>query len=116
MLAIIGFAIWWPLGLMVFAYLIWSGKMWCCGTGFDHWSDRAENVSPARSRSSPPVSGNSAFDEYRIETVRRLEEEQREFRAFLDRLRMAKDKTEFDQFMSERRSGFTGHRPSVGTQ
>ena len=50
-----------------------------------------------------PSSGNRAFDEYRSETLRRLEDEQREFRDFLDRLRMAKDKAEFDQFMSERR-------------
>ena len=50
-----------------------------------------------------PSSGNRAFDEYRTETLRRLEEEQREFRDFLDRLRFAKDKTEFDQFMAERR-------------
>ena len=51
-----------------------------------------------------PPSGNRAFDEYRMETLRRLEEEQREFRDFLDRLRMAKDKSEFDQFMAERRN------------
>ena len=50
-----------------------------------------------------PPSGNRAFDEYRMETLRRLEEEQREFRDFLERLRFAKDKTEFDQFMAERR-------------
>jgi hypothetical protein len=31
-----------------------------------------------------------------------LEEEQREFREFLARFRMAKDKGEFDQFMIER--------------
>jgi hypothetical protein len=48
-------------------------------------------------------SGNRAFDEYRAETLRRLEEEQREFKEFLDRLRHAKDKAEFDEFMSERR-------------
>jgi hypothetical protein len=47
--------------------------------------------------------GNRAFDEYRAETLRRLEEEQREFKAFLDRLRQAKDKAEFDEFMAERR-------------
>jgi hypothetical protein len=49
-------------------------------------------------------SGNRAFDEYRAETLRRLEDEQREFMDFLDRLRHAKDKAEFDQFMAERRS------------
>jgi hypothetical protein len=48
-------------------------------------------------------SGNRAFDEYRADTLRRLEEEQREFKEFLDRLRHAKDKAEFDEFMSERR-------------
>ncbi len=51
-----------------------------------------------------PSSGNRAFDEYRTETLRRLEEEQREFRDFLERLRHAKDKAEFDQFMAERRN------------
>ena len=51
-----------------------------------------------------PSSGNHAFDEYRTETLRRLEEEQREFKEFLERLRFAKDKTEFDQFMAERRN------------
>jgi len=49
--------------------------------------------------------GNRAFDDYREETLRRLEEEANEFQAFLQRLRHAKDKAEFDQFMAERRSG-----------
>ena len=49
----------------------------------------------------PPTSGNRAFDEYRVETLRRLEEEQVEFKNFLDRLRHAKDKEEFDQFMAQ---------------
>jgi len=52
----------------------------------------------------PPSSGNRAFDEYRMETLRRLEEEQTEFRDFLDRLRHAKDKEEFDQFMAQHRT------------
>ena len=50
------------------------------------------------------TSGNRAFDEYRAETIRRLEEEEREFREFLDRLRFAKDKAEFDEFLSRRRN------------
>jgi hypothetical protein len=48
-------------------------------------------------------SGNRAFDEYRAETLKRLEEEQREFMEFLERLRHAKDKAEFDEFMADRR-------------
>ena len=48
-------------------------------------------------------SGNNAFDDYRTATLKRLEDEEREFRSFLDKLRHAKDKSEFDSFMSERR-------------
>lgn len=54
---------------------------------------------------SPAVmrtTGNSAFDAYKADTLRRLEDEQGKFEAFLERLRDAKDKAEFDQFMDER--------------
>lgn len=47
------------------------------------------------------TSGNTAFDAYKADTLRRLEEEQDAFEAFLQRLRDAKDKAEFDQFMDE---------------
>jgi hypothetical protein len=56
-------------------------------------------------------SGNRAFDEYRAETLRRLEEEQREFLEFLDRLRHARDKAEFDQFMADRGHRSNGPQP-----
>jgi hypothetical protein len=56
-------------------------------------------------------SGNRAFDEYREQTITRLEEEEREFRAFLDRLRKAKDKQEFDQFMADRRADPSPSQP-----
>jgi hypothetical protein len=36
--------------------------------------------------------------------LKRLEDEQREFKDFLARLRFAKDRAEFDQFMAERRA------------
>ncbi len=51
----------------------------------------------------PATSGNHAFDDYRAETLKRLEEEQQEFKDFLARLRFARDRSEFDQFMAERR-------------
>jgi hypothetical protein len=51
-----------------------------------------------------PSSGNRASDEYRQETLQRLEEEQVEFRNFLERLRHAKDKEEFDAFMAQHKS------------
>ncbi len=58
---------------------------------------------PSGNGASAP-SGNHAFDEYKAETLRRLEDEQKEFSAFLERLRFAKDKAEFDQFMTDRRN------------
>ena len=48
-------------------------------------------------------SGNRAFDEYKIETLKRLEDEHNEFVDFLQKLREAKDKAEFDQFMQGRK-------------
>ena len=45
----------------------------------------------------PSSSGNRAFDDYRSETLKRLEEEQREFKDFLARLRFARDRAEFDR-------------------
>ena len=60
-------------------------------------------------RQANESTGNSAFDEYREETLRRLEEERSEFEGFMERLRKAKDKSEFDQFMDERRRN--GHGP-----
>ena len=49
-----------------------------------------------------PASGNDAFEDYRAETLRRLDQEQAEFREFLDRLRLAKDQEEFGAFLQER--------------
>jgi DNA modification methylase len=74
--------------------------------GMNRWQDKMDRM---RSKvdwwgTSPPSSGNRAFDEYRADTLRRLEEEQREFKDFLQRLRFAKDRAEFDQFMAERRN------------
>jgi hypothetical protein len=108
---ILGFIVWWPVGLGVLAYLIWSGRMGCGRNGeFNRWQQRMADKWDrkmerwGRDGRGFASSGNDAFDDYREETLRRLEEEQREFREFLNRLRKAKDKQEFDQFMAERRS------------
>jgi hypothetical protein len=108
-LTILGFIIWWPVGLALLAFIIGSGRM-SCWKGRGHWH---ESMNPGAWGRSGPSSGNRAFDEYRSETLKRLEEEQREFREFLDRLRFAKDKTEFDQFMAERRNR-QGPAPAQG--
>lgn len=99
---VVGFIVFWPIGLAILGYMIWSGRMGCGRHNFGRWHNtRSEMKRRWRNRES---SGNAAFDEYRMETLRRLEDEQREFQDFLERLRHAKDKQEFDQFMDERRS------------
>ena len=96
---ILGFIFFWPLGLALLFYMIWSKRMSCR-------SHKRRNAWPHRFGST----GNSAFDAYREETLKRLEDEQSAFQGFLDRLRQAKDKAEFDQFMDERRT-----RPAADT-
>lgn len=61
-----------------------------------------EDVAEPFAPEAPKSSGNAAFDAYRAEVLKRLEEEQKTFVSFLDRLRDAKDKSEFDAFMNER--------------
>src|SRR5271154_758939 len=103
-LTVVGFLIWWPLGLVALGYLVGSGRMarWA-GCGARRWQQQAQSNPGGWWGMRSGSSGNRAFDEYRTETLRRLEEEQREFKEFLDRLRHAKDKAEFDSFMAEMR-------------
>jgi hypothetical protein len=119
---VLGFALWWPVGLALLFFMIFSGRLGC---GRRRWAHAAQGqtgstwqscVPPwanwcAGAERKPQTSGNHAFDEYRAETLRRLEEEQNEFSSFLERLRFAKDKAEFDQFMAERRQ--TPRPPTV---
>src|SRR4026209_1158263 len=117
-LLILGFIVWWPVGLAILAFTFWSRNMGCHSG--ERWQRKMQRMDEKMGRMrervqgfgtgtfgspwGPPSSGNHAFDEYRTETLRRLEEEQREFRDFLDRLRFAKDMAEFDQFMADRRN------------
>ena len=107
-LAVLAFCVWWPLGLATLAFALGSGRM-AGGTrgGFGRWynTDTGKGCGWRGWRREEPAGGNRAFAEYRAETLRRLEEEEREFRDFLERLRLARDKAEFDQFMAERRAG-----------
>ncbi len=113
---IAGFVAFWPIGLAILAYMIWSGRMGrgCSAERFDRKMQRLQ-AKMDRWRSASPQgysrSGNQAFDAYRNETLSRLEQEEAEFHAYLQRLRQARDKAEFDQFMAER-NGQTG--PATG--
>jgi hypothetical protein len=111
---VLGFILFWPIGLAILIFMAASGRFGCRGR---RWQQN-QNQPPGQNGGQwhgatppwsnwgggkPKTSGNAAFDEYRADTLRRLEEEQTEFSSFLERLRFAKDKAEFDQFMAEHR-------------
>ena len=110
LLLILSFWVSWPVGVVLFAYLMGSGRLEAWKrAGLNLWN---EGIGPMRPDIGWPrrSSGNNAFDEYRADTLRRLEDEKKEFQVFLDRLRAAKDRAEFDQFMSGR-SNRAGNPP-----
>ena len=98
----VAFWMFWPLGLATLGYLAWTGRLKTLATGRAGNPGKWFNLRADATAPTGP-SGNKAFDDYRADTLRRLEEEQREFVDYLDRLRRARDKAEFDGFMSERR-------------
>ena len=122
-LMVLGFVVWFPLGLAMLAYILWGemfggsaekaeawaqkSKAWCRDQSFNHkhngWSRHS--------------SGNAAFDDYRAEQLKRLDEERKRldeeihaFHEYMRNLRMAKDREEFDRFMRDRNGsrGFGG--------
>jgi Protein of unknown function (DUF2852) len=115
---ILGLVWWFPIGLFVLAAFLviraigyrhrpqFAGVGAFPPSGWDagRWESRMLERTPRRGPGNwrQPSSGNRAFDEYRAETLRRLEDEQREFKEFLGRLRVAKDRAELDQFLSQR--------------
>ncbi|MDS9465970.1 DUF2852 domain-containing protein [Paracoccus sp. MBLB3053] len=99
MAMILGFVAAWPVGLAILGYMIWSKRMFSCRHRHERHAFR--NGRGYAGFSAP--TGNAAFDAYRDETLKRLEDEHREFLDFLQKLREAKDKAEFDQFMQGRK-------------
>jgi hypothetical protein len=90
---VLGFIFFWPVGLALLAYMIWSKRM---------FNGSCKSRRSTITRHKFRTSGNSAFDSYKADMLKRLEDEQEAFEAFLQRLRDAKDKSEFDQFMDDR--------------
>jgi hypothetical protein len=107
-LMVIGFIVAWPLGLLMLAYILFGERIPEIRRHFDgvrrDWSSETRCGPRGFARS-----GNTAFDDYReaelkrLEAERRkLEDERREFEQYVHDLRRARDKEEFDRFMSER--------------
>ncbi len=107
-LMVVGFMVFWPLGLAMLAYIIWGDRL----------DDVKGDLSKVRDkvfgscRKGPAMygrTGNVAFDDWRATELARIEEERRkldemrdEFDSYLRELRRAKDQQEFDRFMAAR--------------
>lgn len=112
---ILGFIFVWPLAL---AYLVW--KM----CGYPKYDEARAFLRDTFGRAKDDLfaargpagfggfasTGNAAFDDYRRSELerleaerRRLDEEAREFRNFVEELKRAKDREEFDAYMAKRR-------------
>jgi hypothetical protein len=109
-----GFVVFFPIGLAILFYLIWRKKS---GEGFTFANSPLANMNFGGAR--PATSGNSAFDDWKSAELDRLNEERRklneaqaEFEAYLDGLRKAKDRAEFDAFMSARQKPATDTGPT----
>lgn len=116
---VVAFIYWWPLAA---AYVAWKiagypalGEL--RGLAGRGWS---WNASTTRSRfaaafdTANGATGNQAFDAYRrseldrLDAQRRaLQEESRAFSEFVDELKRAKDREQFDAFMQKRRAADT---------
>jgi hypothetical protein len=127
---VLGFIVFWPIGLAILGYKYWQGR----SGGPDLQTFATERWQEARtmmssnsswscggamrraSRYYASATGNMAFDEWRTAELARLDEErrklddaQREFSEYVEAIRRAKDREEFDRFMAERRA-----RPASG--
>jgi uncharacterized protein DUF2852 len=111
---ILGFIVAWPLAV---AYLVWKMMGYPVPTAWKtnfekNFSFLSGGFASARPGASP--TGNRAFDDYRDRELARLEEERRRldeeahaFAEFVEELKRAKDREEFDAFMAKRRSATT---------
>lgn len=108
---IIGFIVWWPLGLAMIAYIVWGDRLDQFKAEANRATDTMSGMFSRRQGGFAPHarSGNVAFDEWREEELKRLDEKRRElenmraeFDTYARELRRAKDKEEFDTFMAHR--------------
>jgi len=107
-LMVVGFMLFWPLGLAMLAYILWGDRLPEFKRGVNRKTDGLFANCRKASRSYS-MTGNVAFDEWRQKELERLEEERRrldamrdEFDEYARELRRAKDQEEFDRFMRER--------------
>lgn len=114
-LMVLGFIVFWPLGLAMLAYIIWGDRLEGFKREANEATDRMFRGCRHKSWRYPhnhsARTGNVAFDDWREGELKRLEEERRkldemrtEFDDYMRELRRAKDQQEFDRFMRERKN------------
>ncbi len=122
-LMVLGFVVFWPLGLAMLAYILFGDRL----RDFKSEANaRADGFFKSCRRSSRSYrsgfhTGNVAFDDWRKAELDRIEEQRRkldemreEFDTYLRELRRAKDQEEFDRFMRDRDNrGSSGNYPTV---
>ncbi len=98
--SIVAMAFFFPAGIALAAFFAWQ---WTRLPAILSGTAAAAQVPAVTPQVPQPEStGNRSFDAYRAELLNRLEREQHSFDGFVTRLREAKDRSEFDQFMDER--------------
>jgi Protein of unknown function (DUF2852) len=121
-----GFVVFAPAGLAMLAYIVWGERFYAwrenggsirevLSTKMGAKMERGSSAKWYReykgNRHEASATGNFAFDDWRDNELNRLAEERRkldemreEFDAYARELRRAKDKDEFDRFMSARQN------------
>ena len=92
----------WPAGIALAGFLAWQWGRLPTLNGGTPVNEAVDALRPQVSEPAIPSSGNTSFDAYRADLLDRLEKEQVSFEQFLVRLRDARGKSEFDQFMEDR--------------
>jgi biopolymer transport protein ExbB/TolQ len=109
-LMVLGFMVFWPLGLAMLAYIIWGDRLNAFKADMNRVTDDlACSFRRKSGQSARASSGNAAFDDWRDNELARLDEERKkldemrkEFDQHMRDLRMARDRKEFEQFMADR--------------
>lgn len=103
---IVALNVFWPAGILIALILAWRGGFAPTGTPSAaprNLDEAVKSLVPTTAQKAAATSsGNASFDAYRTDMLERLEIEQQNFEGFLVRLRDAKDKSEFDDFMDVR--------------
>ncbi len=114
-----GFLAFWPVGLVALFWKLKKGELWMGSAEgrapWASWTGKSNSMKSefkkwaGLSDTLRSDSGNQAFEDYKAaelakldEMRRKLEDDQKAFAAFMERVRRAKDKEEFERFMAER--------------